>query len=157
MNKMEKKVLGICMSSAAGVEMYEVHEAKAIAGYGLDGDRYAAGQGKFNKDKPGKRQLTLINNLFVMESGFTFPETRSNLLVQGVELNALLKGVEFRIGDVVLRGIKYRVPCDRPMRLAGKTISFREAFMDRAGIIAEVVTGGVIRVGSVITHPADLY
>lgn len=142
-------VVSICISPAAGAAMHQVQEVEAIAGQGLAGDRYARGEGSFNKDEQGRRQVTLINALFIEGSGFTHIETRRNIAVLGIELMDQI-GHEFRIGDVKLRGVKYCDPCMRPTKLSGNPHSFRDAFHDRGGIVAEVLVGGIIRLGSVV-------
>lgn len=62
---MNGKVTAIYISPIAGGQMKHVEIVKAIAGAGLEGDRYCAGEGSFNKGRPGKRQVTLINKIFL--------------------------------------------------------------------------------------------
>jgi hypothetical protein len=45
--------------------MVSVEEAMAVAGEGLGGDRYARGEGSWSRGQVGRRQVTLINALFV--------------------------------------------------------------------------------------------
>lgn len=126
--------------------MQEVREVEAIAGAGLQGDRYATGAGSFNKGNPGKRQVTLINGRFFSGSGFTFAESRRNLVTEDVELMRLI-GRGFRIGTTAcFHGVKYCHPCNRPSDLANKQGSFRGTFFDCGGLIAEVTASGVIRI-----------
>ncbi len=72
----------------------------ADAGLGLRGDRYSTGNGSFNKDKPGSRQVTIMNSIFFEGSGFEFKDSRRNLFVEGVELMWLI-GRDFQIGTAV--------------------------------------------------------
>lgn len=58
------RVVCICVGSEAGAVMAEVSAVTAKAGNGLVGDRYYGGNGSFNRDKPGKRQITLMNAMF---------------------------------------------------------------------------------------------
>ncbi len=150
------KVITICISPTAGTPMQEISEVEALAGLGLKGDRYAEGRGSFNKDKPGRRQVTLINAAFFPGSGFTYAESRRNIVTEGVELMWLI-GREFQIGEAVFKGVKYCDPCDRPTGLAKKDASFREAFHDRGGLVAEIVKGGIIKVGDPIIPPPKGY
>jgi MOSC domain-containing protein YiiM len=90
--------------------------------------------------------VTLINATFFKGSIFTFPDSRRNILTEDIELMGLI-GKEFTIGAVMLRGVKYCDPCNRPNDLSGIAESFREAFFDRGGLIAEILTDGVIRIG----------
>lgn len=144
-------VTALCICPTAGAPMQLKQEVEAIAGEGLKGDRYARGDGSYNRGRQGKRQVTLINACFVysVRSSYTLEETRRNICVNGVELMDQI-GHEFKIGDAVFRGVKYCDPCNRPTKLAEKTQSFQYAFWDCGGLIAEVVVGGIIRVGSLV-------
>lgn len=149
-------VKAICVGFVAGGSMQEVMEVEALAGQGLKGDRYASGEGSFNKGKLGNRQVTLMNAIFFEGSGFKFTDSRRNLFVEGVELMWLI-GREFQIGMVRFRGVKYCDPCQRPSEIAGKDRSFKEAFFDRGGLLAEVMEGGLIKVGDPIIPPPKGY
>lgn len=153
---MNGHVVAIYICPTAGGEMQSVQEVDALAGQGLKGDRYAAGEGSFNRGKQGNRQVTLINGIFFEESGFDFADTRRNIVTLGVELMWLI-GREFTIGEARFRGVKYCDPCDRPSRLTGKKTSFKNTFLDRGGLVAEVVTDGVIKVGDSVIPPPKGY
>lgn len=150
-------VTAICISPAAGDPMQMVSEVMAIAGAGLQGDRYASGKGSFNKDTGvGNRQVTFINARFFVGSGFRFDQSRRNILASGVELMWLI-GREFQAGEARFRGIKYCDPCSRPARLAGSQISFMNRFSDCGGLVAEVLEGGLVRVDDLIIPPPKRY
>ena len=106
-----------------------INGSMAVAGQGLSGDRYASGQGSWSRGQVGRRQVTLINALFVQGSGFEYWETRRNIVTSGVELMDLI-GQKFFVGDAMLRGVKYCDPCLRPSILSNKDIPFRDAFHD---------------------------
>ncbi len=143
------RIAAICIGRERGAPMRLVHETRAIAGAGLEGDRYALGNGSFNQGRPGQRQVTLINGIFLRGSGFSYADCRRNLVVFGIELMCLI-GREFRVGEALLRGVSYCAPCDRPGRLKGKG-DFKREFYDRGGIIAEIVSGGTIKVNDAVT------
>jgi hypothetical protein len=149
-------VLGLAICPIARQPMENRFEVLAIEGQGLEGDRYSRGEGSYNKGSIGKRQVTLINAAFVPRSGFSFIETRRNIMTQGVELMWLI-GREFDIGDARFRGVKYCDPCLVPSALAKKEIRFADAFHDRGGLVAEVVKGGPIRINSPIIPPKKEY
>ena len=134
------------MASLAGV--------RAIAGRGLEGDRYFEGGGTFSPSprKPDF-ELTLIEwekvDAFARESGlpFTTAHARRNLVTEGVDLNALA-GREFRIGGALIRGIRLCEPCN----YLAKT-SFPETLrglVHKGGLRAQIVESGTIRVGDSI-------
>ena len=79
---------------------------------------------------------------------FGVHETRRNIITEHVDVYALL-GREFRIGDVRMRGTEPTKPCHRPSALVQKT-GFAEAFANRGGVRAEVLSDGIISVGDVI-------
>ena len=139
-------VVGIFISPVAGGKMEEVDSVKALAGAGLAGDRYATGAGSFNRKQVGRRQVSFINSIFFKDSGFEYAESRRNIVTHGVELMWLI-GREFRVGEALFRGQHYCDPCLRPTRLSGKERKFLEAFLDRGGLVAEIVETGTIRKG----------
>ncbi len=153
---MNGTVLQICICPEAGAPMEEVVEVEAIACEGLKGDRYATGEGSFNRGRRGNRQITLMNTLFFEDSGFEFKESRRNIFVEGVELMWLI-GREFKIGSATLYGVKYCDPCQRPSKLSNNSRSFQEAFFDRGGIIAEVIESGIIKIGDPVIPPPKGY
>lgn len=149
-------VVAICISPIKREPMREVGSILALKGQGLEGDRYATGEGSYNGGHQGKRQVTLINEEFILRTGFEFTETRRNIVTRGVELMYLI-GQEFRIGNARMRGIKYCEPCSVPSKLAGKGKSFQRVFHDRGGLIAEVLETGVIEVGDAVIPPPKDY
>lgn len=154
---MNGKVVTICVCATSGGHMQSVQQVNALAGLGLEGDRYASGEGSFNRDRAGHRQVTLINARFFAGTGFEHEDSRRNIVTEGVELMWLI-GREFKIGEATFRGLKYCDPCNRPGNLSGKgELSFRDAFHDRGGLVAEIITGGIIRVGDSVIPPPKEY
>ena len=134
--------------------MVSVHEAKAIAGKGLEGDRYLSERGKFS-DKPGPaRQLTLIElesieALQREDSVELSPlESRRNIVTRGVPLNHLVNK-RFRLGEAVIaRGVKLCEPCEYLEEVTQKKVI--SALTHRGGLRAEILEGGIVRVGDQI-------
>ena len=146
-------VVAIFITPVAGEKMEEVETVEALAGAGLAGDRYSRGEGSFNRNRQGRRQVTLINSIFFKNNGFEYIESRRNIVTQGVELMWLI-GREFQIGKARFRGQHYCDPCLRPSRLSGKTQKFLEAFSDRGGLVAEIIEGGTIKKNDLISLKA---
>ena len=136
--------------------MQEVPEVLAIAGQGLEGDRYSTGEGSFNRGNKGNRQVTFMNAIFFEKSGFEFKESRRNIFVENVELMWLI-GREFQVGAARFRGVKYCDPCQRPSKLSNKTESFRDSFIDRGGLLAEVIETGMIKIDDAVISPSKGY
>jgi MOSC domain-containing protein YiiM len=132
--------------------MQSVGEVTAIAGAGLEGDRYAREQGSFSKKLPNN-QVTLIEqeSLEAADRDYKLElsaaESRRNILTSGVALNHLVDR-EFHVGDVRLRGLKLCEPCGHLKKLTGKEVI--QALQHRGGLRAEILEGGSIRVGDEI-------
>ena len=125
-----------------------VNTVRAIAGEGLEGDRYCSGQGTWSHWPGGGRQVTLIEEevLAVLEEslGITGAQARRNIVTQGVRLNDLV-GLDFRVGEVVMKGVRLCEPCAHL-----ETLSVRGAasLLDRCGgLRADILQGGIISVG----------
>ena len=129
--------------------MISVPEVRAIAGAGLEGDRYCRERGTFSKKSPSN-QVTLIEAEALEAAGRDYglevaaEESRRNVLTCGVALNHLV-GREFQIGEVRLRGLKLCEPCTHLQNLTGKPVL--KALRHRGGLRAEILSGGVIKVG----------
>ncbi len=135
----------IWIATAAKLPAEAVPFARAIAGLGLDGDRHVAGTGTFPSQQPGSA-LTLIEGE-VCDS-FTPPlspdEHRRNLVTRGIEL-ARLVGREFRIGEVVCRGMRLCEPCTVIQGYSQRPIL--RPLVHRGGLRADILVDGVVRVG----------
>jgi hypothetical protein len=158
------KVTHIFICPKKGEPMQEVNEVIAIEGVGLQGDRYCSGTGTYSgKNNRGSeevmRQVSLITEEGVAQAnmliptGFTYDETRRNIVVGGMTPEELLRliGRPFMIGDnVTLMGFEDCTPCELPSKLAGKA-GFKDAFQGFGGLRARIVASdGAIRVGDMI-------
>lgn len=158
---MPARLVSIYVAPAAGAPAVRVPEARVLAGRGLEGDRYAAGKGSFSRWPGRGRAVTLIEAeaLRAAEAEFGVAmrdgEHRRNLVVEGAPL-ADLRGVRFRVGDVVLEGVRLCAPCKYLVRVTGQPSAF-DALVGRGGLRAEVVGGGLVREGDAVTwDPADV-
>lgn len=144
----------IYLGTVHGAELVAYDEATVIVGVGLVGDRYGDTPSKPRKPDPpgfeGEREVTLIEaesfEAVSRDEGITLKpaQSRRNLLVRGVALNHLV-GRRFRVGAVVLEGVRLCEPCKHLESMTCKGV--REAFLHRGGLRARVVVGGVIRRG----------
>jgi MOSC domain-containing protein YiiM len=147
----EGRVEGIFISGRKGDMPHSVDSVEAVSGGGLVGNRYFFADG----DAPPGVAITLIAaeavEAFEEETGIplTAVETRRNVLTRGIDVNALV-GKRFRVGEVECVGIELCEPCTsleamtRPGVLKG--------MVHRAGLNADVVSGGEIAVGDVVAE-----
>ena len=130
-----------------------VAEVRAIPGRGLEGDRYFRGEGSFSKNPGGGRQVTLVASemleLLQSEHGIALEaaETRRNLVTKGVLLNDLV-GQVFQVGTVRMMGVRLAEPCNHLERLTRPGVM--KGLVHRAGLRADILDEGVLRVGDAI-------
>lgn len=153
---MKGKVAGIYITSMASAPMREVASAIAVAGKGLEGDRYAAGVGFYspNPTTEGARELTLIEQEEIealrSDGGVEVAavETRRNVATRDVRLGELL-GMRFNIGPVMCEGVRDCPPCAHLDELTGKHLM--PLLVRSGGLRARIVEGGTISAGDEIT------
>ena len=149
----------IAIAGEATGPMRSVERASALAGRGLDGDRYAAKAGTFTPASDTARgyDLTLIEaevlDQLSLPGGVAldYVDARRNVVTRGVDLNALV-GQRFRIGDVECLGQRLCEPCSHLERLTGKGVL--RALIHRGGLRADILSDGEIEIGSTI-EPVD--
>jgi len=119
---------------------------------GLEGDRYALKLGTFYKPEPD-RELTLIEAEAVealrrdYDVDLAAGDARRNIVTRGVPLNHLV-GKEFVIGGVRVCGIRLCEPCAHLQNVTCKQLI--KGLRHRAGLRAQILTQGTIRVGDCI-------
>jgi hypothetical protein len=140
--------VGLFTAVAAGEPMIS-HEAVAVApGIGIPHDRYATRRGHWSDPRWRDQQLTLVALELIDALGLTPDALRRNVVTQGIDLHDLI-GLEFRIGDVVMRGKRICTPCGYIGRLNGRPGLLAE-LNGRGGIRVSVVRGGIMRIGDSI-------
>lgn len=147
-------VEALAIAPAAEADMRLLDAAQALAGRGLDGDRYATSAGTFssrNNRRPGY-DLTLItaealDELASSGDPIDFAATRRNILTRGVDLNVLV-GRTFRIGDVLCHGRRLCEPCAHLEQLNGPGLL--RPLIHKGGLRADILTDGQVRIGATI-------
>jgi len=130
--------------------MEGIERVRAMAGVGLEGDRYAAGTGHYSGDAKVDRHVTLIEaeeiealeaaTGIVLQPG----ETRRNVTTRGIRLNELV-GRRFRIGPVECEGTRLCEPCQYLSDLVGEPLL--APLVHRAGLRAKILSDGEIALG----------
>jgi MOSC domain-containing protein YiiM len=142
------RVVGIYVGPAGLVE-----QATAIAGRGLEGDRYFAGTGFFYRDGKLGQDITLVEaealEALANETGIvlSYTDARRNIVTRGIRLNDLV-GKRFRIGDVECFGQRLCPPCAHLQELTEPGVL--RGLVHRGGLRADIVGGGEIALGSVV-------
>jgi MOSC domain-containing protein YiiM len=125
-------------------ELWTVESVRAVAGQGLEGDRHFHPEGA-----PAGQALTLVEAENVEAVGLEPGATRRQVTVRGVDLNALV-GKRFRVGDVECLGVELCEPCSHLESMTRPGII--KELLHRAGINADIVVGGTIRVGDPVVE-----
>lgn len=134
--------------------MIATEAVEAIAGKGLAGDRYAMGTGAYSGDSVWVANVTLIQQEAFdavnqgHETHFTCEMLRRNIVTRHIKLTSLI-GRTFRIGDVVLKGVKEWPPCNYLAKM-NNSWELKHYFAHCAGIGAAVLQGGTMQVGAEI-------
>ena len=125
-------------------ELWPVDSVVAVAGKGLEGDRHFHDDGA-----PPGQALTLVDADVVEAVGLAPGETRRQLTVRGVNVNELV-GKRFRVGEVECLGVELCEPCKHLEQMTRPGII--KELAHRAGINADILAGGVIRVGDPVVE-----
>jgi len=147
-------VVSLHVAPGACAEMRAMTEVLAVAGQGIQGDRYFTQTGTYSNFPGTGRAVTLIEMEAIEALGREYHVhlaaglARRNLVTRGVALNHLV-GKSFAVGVVVLRGMRLCEPCLHLEKLTVKGAA--PGLIHRGGLRAEIVIGGVIRVGDAIT------
>jgi MOSC domain-containing protein YiiM len=139
----EGSVAAVLIAPEAEAPLVSVDDVAAGAGRGLEGDRYASGQGTFSG--PGRGyQLTLVEAEVLDEIDLPWAEARRNVVTRDVALNGLV-GRRFRVGSAECIGRRLCEPCAHLERLARPGLL--RPLVHRGGLRADIVADGRIRVG----------
>lgn len=154
------RVVSIYIAPAASSQMESLGDVQAVAGRGLEGDRYFAGNGAFSSRAiPGREitEVTLIESEVIEQLrdhwgiDVDATDSRRNIVTRGVALNDLV-GREFRIGEVRLRGASLCEPCVSLVKSPENKHLLR-ALVHKGGLRAQILSGGRIGVGDSVTGP----
>lgn len=146
-------VVSIHVTPASEDPMTSLTEVRAVAGQGLEGDRYFRKTGTYS-NRPGRdREVTLIEAEAIQalerEQGIRISvgDARRNLVTQGVAVNHLV-GRDFWVGTVLLHGLRLCEPCAHLSKLLGTNVV--PGLIHRGGLRAAIRTTGTVRVGEPI-------
>ena len=147
-------VIAIHVAPTGAAPMRSVTNAQVVVGKGLEGDRYYSKLGTYSNQAGSGRDVTLIEIEAIeglkrdYEIQLDPGQSRRNIVTRGIALNHLVEQ-EFRIGEVVLRGMRLCEPCAHMEKLTVK--GAMRGLIHRGGLRAEIVKGGMVHVGDLIT------
>ena len=150
--------MSIHIAPAGAAPVISVGEIQAIVGKGLEGDRYYLQTGTYSKTPGSGREVTLIEVEAIealrreYQIDIDAAQARRNIVTRGAALNHFIDR-EFAVGDSVLRGTRLCDPCAHLEELTAKGVM--RGLIHRGGLRAEVVRGGTIRVGDVISTASE--
>lgn len=142
------RVEGIFISSKKGLLPEPVESVRALAGRGLEGNRYF-----FDGNAPAGVALTLIAAEAVealeREHGISIEarESRRNVVTRGIDVNDLVDKT-FRIGAVECRGVELCEPCKDLEAMTQPGII--KGLLHRGGLNADILGDGEINVGDAV-------
>ncbi len=144
-------VVSISIAPTEGEPTRLVDQVRAIAGRGLEGDRYCKPDGEAWED-PGK-EITLIGveaiDAMSRESGvdLEYKDARRNIITRDVPLNDLIDK-EFAVGGVRVKGIRLNEPCQHLAGLTDQKVL--KGLVLRGGLRAQILNDGQIKVGDTV-------
>jgi MOSC domain-containing protein YiiM len=136
--------------------MIERTSLRALAGVGVEGDRYANGCGYWSFDAKFVDEITFVEIEAIEDVRaalglpFAARQSRRNVVTRGIALEAMI-GKHFAIGDAIFTGLRPCDPCAYLDRLLG--IPVRAKLTGRGGLRASIVRSGTIRLGAAIECP----
>lgn len=148
----QARLEAIFIAPSAGESMRAVDSIQALAGQGLEGDRYALKQGYWKVTEACEVNLISEQDLqqakrrgapASLEQG----NHRRNLVISGLSCSDL-KGHDIEIGKAILRYQKPCPPCGYLDQIEGKGLA--KALGRNSGICLQVIRSGLIRVGDSI-------
>ena len=142
------RVVGIYTAPDAGLPVVSHDSVEVVAGIGIPGDRYATKRGHWSDPRWPDKELTFAEAETGEELGVAPELLRRNVVTRGVVLVGLI-GLEFRVGTVVLAGMRPCNPCRYLEGLVGRPGLLRE-LRGRGGLRTKVLKGGRIAVGDAI-------
>ena len=140
------EILEIWIASEEGSENLSQEFVNAIAGEGLDGDRY-------RRSGKADQEITFIEQeqleWFEREHAKPFPmsKTRRNILTRDISLNDMV-GRQLIVGEAIVEGMRLCQPCKTLQQRTGLPVL--PAMINRGGLNCQIIQSGEIRIGDLI-------
>ena len=147
---------GLFVAAEASGPVRAIDRVRAVAGRGLEGDRYFAATAAPWVPEGEGRDVTLIEaealEGLAADTGIELPPgaSRRQVVTRGIALNDLV-GRRFRLGGVEVVGRELADPCRHLETLTQDGVL--KGLVDRGGLRAEILNDGEITVGDPVTIP----
>ena len=133
-------IIAVCVSEAKGTQKQNVHSAKFIEDWGIEGDAHA---GKWH------RQVSLLSHDKIEDFRARGAEVSDgafgeNLVVSDIDFKALPIGTRFACGEVLLELTQIGKECHSHCEIHRR---MGDCIMPREGVFAQVLHGGELTVG----------
>jgi MOSC domain-containing protein YiiM len=154
----EGTVISLHITPTGAAAMRSAEQVRAVAGRGLEGDRYFNQLGTYSNQSGTGRHVTLleVEAVEALKRDYDIDiapgHSRRNIVTRGIALNHLVER-EFTVGQVILRGTRLCEPCSHLEKLTRQGVM--RGLIHRGGLRAEIVTGGMIRIGDAIVPLAN--
>ena len=140
-------ITAICVSVEKGTPKTARVQARLVAGHGIDGDAQAV---------DWHSQISILSLERIEEfrhrgADVAFGDFGENLVVSGLDLDAMRRGDRLRCGKALLEITQFGKECHSHCRIFD---TVGDCIMPRHGVFARVLSGGEIRVGDVM-DPAE--
>lgn len=134
------KVIAVCTSDVRGIQKKNIHEAKLVEGFGIEGDAHG---GNWH------RQVSLLSYDRVKEFNAKGADVKDgafgeNIVVEGYDFKSLPIGTLFRCNDVILELTQIGKECHSHCEIFKK---MGDCIMPREGVFTRVLHGGTIKEG----------
>jgi hypothetical protein len=139
-------VVGLLVAPEAEKPLVRVDSVRAVAGRGLEGDRYFLGKGTFTGTGRGY-EVTLVEEQALEDVGLSWEQARRNIVTRGIALNSLV-GKRFTVGTVECVGRRLAEPCAHLEKLTRPGIL--RPLVHRAGLRADILRDGEITLGDAV-------
>jgi len=147
----EGDVIALYVAPTALEPMQPLQEAKFVEGRGIEGDRcYLLNGAAPDDEEEPAYEVTLIESEAIESLQYetkvpvSAEELRRNIVTRGFSVSHLVDR-EFQVGEVRLRGVSLYEPSPQLMEMVGHKIAV--SMMHRGGLVAQILSGGVVRVG----------
>ena len=137
-------VRGICISEKRGTKKKEIQEATFIKDFGIEQDAHA---GNWHR-QVSLLSLEKIDAFRERGADVDFGEFGENVIIEGFDFRSLPVGTRFHCNDVILEMTQIGKECHTHCQIYH---SVGDCIMPREGVFAQVIQGGIIKVGDTIT------